>query len=251
MKVDYSKLAYKFDNGCTQLDETLEQWVSLIKENTNISTGNKLIELGCGTGRFTIPLAYTTNFDVTAVDISNDMLNIAIKKDHLNLIKWKTCNADTLPFPNSSFNIVFMSNLLHLVEDISKVIRECSRILTKDGLILIRFEAWNQAKQDVEHTFFPESVKIDSQRFLNTENLENILDNLSFSCIKSTEVIQKSFCSSDDHLNAIQNRSTSTLSIISDDCFTKGIFALKKYINENPADKWLLYNKRMLTTGKK
>jgi SAM-dependent methyltransferase len=68
-------------------------------------TGGPILELGCGTGRMTIPLAIQ-GFDITGLDIVPGMLDLARKKAGDLPIRW--IEADARDFHlNKKFNFIF------------------------------------------------------------------------------------------------------------------------------------------------
>lgn len=76
----YSDFAYIYDKLMRQ-DVDYEKWTDYIENIFDIYGINpKLVcDLACGTGNITIPLA-KRGYDMTGVDISGDMLNIAREK---------------------------------------------------------------------------------------------------------------------------------------------------------------------------
>lgn len=71
--MQYGEIALVYDS--LMYDMPYEKWAEFIKNNLK---GKKILELGCGTGSITeILSAY---YDITAVDISEDMLDVARQK---------------------------------------------------------------------------------------------------------------------------------------------------------------------------
>lgn len=75
----YGKFAYLYDE--LMADVPYDKWVNMVinlKEKYEI-TGNKLLDLACGTGELSVRLT-KAGFDVTGVDLSADMLTVAHEK---------------------------------------------------------------------------------------------------------------------------------------------------------------------------
>lgn len=75
----YERFAYLYDE--LMKDVPYEQWVRIIHERCekyNLA-GKKLLDLACGTGELTIRLE-KEGYDVTGVDLSEDMLTVAQAK---------------------------------------------------------------------------------------------------------------------------------------------------------------------------
>ncbi|WP_149195505.1 class I SAM-dependent methyltransferase [Luteimonas suaedae] len=87
----------------------------------------RLLDIGAGTGRQAARLA-SLGFEVTAVDLPgsayvNDRLYPIIDYDGRNL-----------PLDDASVDVVFSSNVLEHVQDLSQLLAETFRVLTPDGL---------------------------------------------------------------------------------------------------------------------
>ena len=69
----------------------------------DIKSGDKVLELGCGTGYFTKEIA-KTNAEITTIDISQDLISLAIKSVKEDSVKFVVENAYETKFPGSSFS---------------------------------------------------------------------------------------------------------------------------------------------------
>jgi len=97
----------------------------------------EVLELGCGTGYFTETIAKDSDH-VFATDLSEELLENAKKR--LSSIKHITIQKESCystSFKSEKFDTVFMANLIHVIEDPSKVLQECFRVLKDDGLLII------------------------------------------------------------------------------------------------------------------
>ncbi len=110
-------------------------------EKMNIKGGDKLIDLGGGTGRNTKLFAKAVGKDgnIVLADIGKTMLKKAKKR----LKKYDYCQvieADILkPFKISGFNIIFISFVMHGLEirERSLVMKNVSKLLKKGGRLYI------------------------------------------------------------------------------------------------------------------
>ena len=86
--------------------------------------GSKMLEVGIGTGRFSIPLR-ESGLDVIGIDISAGMLEKCRGKGFDMLLKADAC---AMPFRDKRFDNVFMTHVLHLVADWDCLLREVCRV---------------------------------------------------------------------------------------------------------------------------
>lgn len=250
-KADYDKIALFYDQGRTISDQNIDLWLDLIKEFSKASSGARVLDLGCGTGRFTIPMAKKLGFTVTGADSSKEMLAKANEKQGANIATWDCQDAEYLTYPNDSFDVVFVSHLLHHVDSPLRVLGECKRVLSPSGAMLVRYGPIEHNRNDVEHTFFPETLAIDETRIPSVSTVESWLTKTGFIGIHSKKIVQETYQTGIEHLNAIKVKHTSVLTMIPQEAFKKGLHRLEKYIKNHPDDKWLLMDTIAMTAGYK
>ena len=94
-----------------------------------------LLDVGCGNGVFTYYFQQLCGF-VTGLDNSRNML---AENPCPRVVQ---CGATDLPFRDSSFDVAFEANLLHHVEDRTKVVREMARV-SRRWVVLIEPNRYN------------------------------------------------------------------------------------------------------------
>lgn len=246
-KADYRKIAASYDRGRPLSEQNLDLWLGLVAAFAKVPQGARALDLGCGTGRFAIPMATRLHLRVTGADSSEDMLAKAREKDVGRDVTWDRQNAEALTYPDESFDLCFLSHLLHHVGSPGRIIAECHRVLRSPGSLILRYGAIEQICDDVEHTFFPETLPIDEERTPTTRRVEDWLEEAGFCDITSKEIMQQTYETAAAHLAAAKARSTSVLHMIPPGAFQEGIRRLAAYLDSNPSDPWLLFDKLTLT----
>jgi SAM-dependent methyltransferase len=103
----------------------------------------RALELGAGTGYFTLNLlAAGVITSATATDISPGMLDILAANAREFDLRVETVRADAehLPFPDASFDLVFGHAVLHHLPDPGLALRESFRVLRPGGTVLFAGE---------------------------------------------------------------------------------------------------------------
>lgn len=96
----------------------------------------KVLYVGVGTGA-DLELIDHSELDIVAIDYSPDMLEKAKTKFKNTNIKFQEMDAQHMTFDNESFDFVVASLILSVVPDANKCLQEMSRVLKKDGKIII------------------------------------------------------------------------------------------------------------------
>jgi len=97
---------------------------------------NSMLDLGAGTGYFTIPFAKTVEGPVYALDMDSNMLEIIrskAKEENIPNVKPVQGRADEIPLSDHSVDFVLASLVLHEVKQLSDSLQQIKRVLKDDG----------------------------------------------------------------------------------------------------------------------
>lgn len=109
-------------------------------QQANIMPGMKALDLGCGTGTLTLMLkqAYPSA-NVTGMDGDPKVLEIAREKSSSVEIQWDQGFASALRYPDSAFDRVITSLVIHhlVTEDKRRAFQEIYRVLKPHGELYV------------------------------------------------------------------------------------------------------------------
>ncbi len=129
---DYSKYLYLTRKMEKSEERITSMWIRKLS--------SPVLDVGCGTGRYTINIARSGQ-KVVALDISLNMLRITQKKARkygvLNTIDLILADGEHLPFKDGSFNSLICTLTFNHFENCEEAAREFSRVLKKDGVCII------------------------------------------------------------------------------------------------------------------
>ncbi len=138
----YDLFATRYDR-IKQYDPVYEEYLLAvpIMEQIHPQTDPLILDVATGTGRLPIALFEFPPFEgqIVATDISRRMLDQAILKlaDHRDRIHFVLSDAECLPFPDDTFDIVTCLEALEFTASPADTLRECIRVLRPGGLLLI------------------------------------------------------------------------------------------------------------------
>jgi SAM-dependent methyltransferase len=116
-----------------------------------------ILDIGCGTGRFTEPLARRFNARVVGLDPSRKMLEIASAKKSNRHVQFVRGRAESVPIATRSVDLVFISMAFHHFNNPSVAARECRRVSRNGGIIFLRAGTRGQIANYPYVEFIPEA----------------------------------------------------------------------------------------------
>lgn len=118
-----------------------ERWMTEMKAYLPEKKTAKILDVGCGTGFFSILLA-KAGYEVTGIDLTPEMIENAkiLGKEEEVDCKFLVMDAENPDFPEETFDMVISRNLTWTLPDAAHAYQEWLRVLKKDG-ILLNFDA--------------------------------------------------------------------------------------------------------------
>lgn len=228
-RADYSAIASGFDEGRRLPADTIDKWVGLIRDRGKLAPGSLCLDLGCGTGRFTIPFAQVTGAKAVGADLSGEMLAQAASKPGAGEVSWVQCNAERLAFRHGTFDCIFMSLLLHHVDSIDRVLRECFDALKPGGVCLVRTSAHEDMITMPVYRFFPRGWEIDRNRMPEIGVIEDGMHRAGFRRAGHEKVTQTLVSSVDAYIDKMRRRNISALTFLTDKEMEDGLHRMKEH----------------------
>ena len=132
------QLKAKHDGTRMVSGRSLETWaLGLVP----VKATAKVLDAGCGWGRFTWPLIESLSLastNVTGIDTSLGMLNTAAEeaRRRRHCPAFASTDIQALPFPARHFDAAMANHVLYHLPDIREGVCELARVLKKDGWLL-------------------------------------------------------------------------------------------------------------------
>src|SRR5688500_9016793 len=127
-KYDRTDIPAGYDRGRDHGPEVLGLYATAMASHLGDRTPSSILDLGCGTGRFTDLLAVHFDAAVIGLDPSVKMLDVARAKRHAGRVSYVLGRAEDIPLAARSLDVVFMSMSFHHFSDQRIAARECRRV---------------------------------------------------------------------------------------------------------------------------
>jgi len=113
------------------------QWASKVADAAQIQPGQRVLDVACGTGILAREVVLRTGSSgrVTGIDPNPGML--AVARQLALAVEWREGVAESLPFPEQSFDAVVSQFGFMFFTDQRQALREMMRVLAPGGLMVI------------------------------------------------------------------------------------------------------------------
>jgi ubiquinone/menaquinone biosynthesis C-methylase UbiE len=114
-----------------------QQWTEPMLDAAGVRTGDRVLDVGCGTGVLARAAAPRTGRSgaVTGLDPNDGMLTVARRV--APSLSWRAGAAEALPFDDRSFDRVLSQFVLMFVDDPSRALEEMRRVTAPGGTIAL------------------------------------------------------------------------------------------------------------------
>ena len=232
MRLDYDEeMARDYDRLRPHQGERFQFWVDRLIEFGSLGPGMRVLDVGCGTGRFAVPFHELAGASVTGLDMNTSMLARARENDSGKCIDWVEGRAEKLPFRARSFDVVFMVYVIHQIEEKSKVISEAYRVLRPGGRLVLLTSSPHQFRRNPMIVTFPGALEIELARFPKITWLMREYERVGFSGVKryirGPGVIE---IPSDEFLAWVKAKGISTYHLLGEEQFESGYRVFEKRV---------------------
>jgi SAM-dependent methyltransferase len=116
-------------------------WAAKVADTAQIQSGQRVLDVACGTGILAREIASRVGSTGLVVGLDPNPGMLAVAKQLAPAVDWRQDVAESLPFPEHSFDTVVSQFGLMFFTDQGQSIREMLRVLTPGGRLVV--VVWN------------------------------------------------------------------------------------------------------------
>jgi ubiquinone/menaquinone biosynthesis C-methylase UbiE len=228
MDYDKTNMPAVYDSGRGYSPAALALWLDVISRRVPKSGVSRILDIGCGTGRYSTALAAHFDARVVAVDPSEKMLAQARKKATAH-VRYRRASGESLPLADRSVDMVFMSMVFHHFDDPDRAVRECGRVLRRDGTVCLRAGTRDRIGTYPYVPFFTRSAAILDNVLQSQALIEAVFMTAGFELV-SHELIRSEIAESwNAYAAKLAFRADSILAQLPGHEFEEGLAALQRH----------------------
>ena len=232
MDYDKTNIAAVYDSVRSYRPEILQQWLDLLSAHVPKDGVSRILDLGCGTGRYSGPLSVHFEADVIGIDPSEKMLEEARKKSSRRSVIFEKASGEKLPVEERSIDMVFMSMVFHHLSDPEHTAHECHRILRDGGYVCIRNATIDAIETYPYLGFFRGIRPLIEEQLVSRSQIERIFEDAGFDSVAQKVITHQISSDWRSFADKIATRVDSFIARLPDDDFHTGMTALRAHAED-------------------
>ncbi len=229
MDYDRTNIAAVYDSARRYDPKILQQWLDILSPYVPRDSVSCIIDLGCGTGRYSEPLSVHFRADVIGIDPSEKMLEKARKKSSRSTVNFKQASGEKLPVEGNSADMVFMSQVFHHLANSEHTAHECYRILHDGGYVCIRESTVDAIETFAYLRFFDGIRPLIEEQLVSRSQIKGIFEGAGFDPVTHRVITHQMSPHWRDFADKMALRGDSILARLPDDDFRAGMTALRAH----------------------
>ncbi len=237
MDYDQTTIAGIYHQARTLNPATSDMWMDLVSEYASIGQADLIVDVGSGTGRFTVPLHDRFECQVIGVEPSETMREQAVvRKPAEARIQYHRGHAAEIPVDDDTATAAFMSMVYHHVPDPDAGFAEMHRVLCSGGSIFIRNNTIETLNLMPYLVCFPAAIEKSHEMVPRKDDIISAAERAGLSLVDWTIVEQPCAASPAAYYEKISTRPYSDLQLITDEEFEAGLRGLSDLVQEMDPD---------------
>jgi ubiquinone/menaquinone biosynthesis C-methylase UbiE len=229
MDYDATDIPESYDRGRDHGPEVRRLWMNALSSNLRDRAVQTILDLGCGTGRFTEDLAVRFDAEVVGIDPSRKMLEQAKRKRKHSRVRYQMGRAEEIPLKNNCVDLIFISMVFHHFDNPTLAVRECRRVLRHAGTAFLRAGTQERISAYPYVQFFPESVPLLKECLATGAAIREVFESAGFRAVVSDVVMQEIAPNYALYAEKLSAGADSILARLSPRAFEAGMIALRSH----------------------
>jgi ubiquinone/menaquinone biosynthesis C-methylase UbiE len=230
-RIDYDRMAPSYDRGRALSPEAAEEWRLALSDYLSPPEG-PLLDLGSGTGVWSVLLADWFDIDVVAIEPSEGMRRQAADSRSHHRVRYAGGVAERIPIKDRSCTHVWLSTVIYHIADLVGCAREIRRVLKPGGRVFIRNAFSGRTEHIMWTRFFPAAHRLADATLPTVETTVEAFSVAGYEKQSLAGVAEISAPNLRGYYEKVRTRADSFLTQISDEEFERGLTLLAMAVEE-------------------
>jgi ubiquinone/menaquinone biosynthesis C-methylase UbiE len=232
-RLDFDGLVEEYARHRRVHPEVLQQLLA----SRSFGPETRVLDVGCGTGNYAAALTEAASCRVSGIDPSQRMLDRA--RDAAPWESLAQSSGESLPFGDDAFDVVISTDVIHHIADRDAYFREAVRVLQPGGRLVTVTDSHDTIpRRRPLSSHFPETVNVELRRY---PSVPTLLEEMARAGFAAPRVVEVSHDYHLDDIQAYQDRAFSSLLLIDEEAFRRGIGRLEADLARGPIPCLSLY----------
>ncbi|MFC1847754.1 class I SAM-dependent methyltransferase [Chloroflexota bacterium] len=187
--IDIEELAAGYDEKRQMDPADFERLLGLIARQSEV--GGRVLEVGCGTGFHLVPLAQqlpeTYFYGIEPADAMLAQARVKARETGISNCCLARADAHALPFPEDTFDLILMSQVIHFFSDKTRAAAEVHRVSREGASLIVITTSHSQLRCQVDLSFFPGLIERELVRIPPVTEIKSLFEGLGFGLYNTTE----------------------------------------------------------------
>ena len=234
-RVDYDDRQHAvYSRGRAMTPAIRRLWTDVL--GRYVERGAEVLDLGCGTGSFSVLLAEAFGAAVTGVEPSARMRAVAEHENAHPRVRYLDGAAERIPLPDGSCDTALLSYVLHHVGDRDACAAELSRVIRPGGQVLVRQTLRDSLPLVPWFEFFPTARPVVERQMPSRAEVIEAFAARGLELLAAEELLQENAPSLRALQDRVRWRAISTLELTSDEEFEQGLERMRQAAEEETRD---------------
>ena len=207
----------------------LDLWMDTVARFTRDAPVRTILDLGCGTGRFSDALAARFAATVLALDPSEKMLAEAKRKRMRGHVQFVRAAGEALPMASQTVDLIFTSMAYHHFTDAARVADECRRVSHPHAITFVRTGTRDRTEEYAYVPFIPETRSLINERIPSREEICRTFEAMGLRTIAVEVVVQQIAPTYGAYADRLEVGGDSILASLQPSDLENGLRAVRQY----------------------
>jgi ubiquinone/menaquinone biosynthesis C-methylase UbiE len=226
--IDYDDMSARYESGRALSGKAANTWLATVAPFVQRSARPRILDLGAGTGRFSVLFARSFEATVVGIEPSMGMLAAAAhEKPQPDGLTYVAGSAERLPLADTTCDLVWLSHVWHHIRDHQACAAELRRVVRAGNHVLVRGTFGDQLDGfPTVFRFWPAARAI-CEQLPTIQETVRVFETNGFTLVDHQRVPQETAANLSEFARRTQARADSALVLISDAEFHQGQAAIE------------------------